>query len=96
MPSPSLVSRQINADRYLLEFHHSNLWTWWVCLGREMTMDNDTFDLEERAYMEARNQVSDEELIARMNSAPDMGGALLVELSNFVSRRVPSGVEVAA
>ena len=59
-------------------------------------MDNDAFDLEERAYMEARNQVSDEELIARMNAAPDMGGALLVELSNFVSRRIPSDAGVAA
>lgn len=57
-------------------------------------MDNDAFDLEERAYMEARDQVSDEELIARMNAAPDMGGALLVELSGFVSRRVPSGAEL--
>ncbi len=37
--------------------------------------------------MEARNQVSDEELIARMNAAPDMGGAMLVELSNFVQAR---------
>ncbi len=53
-------------------------------------MDYDAFELEEQAYMEARNQVSDEELIARINAAPDMGGALLVELGDFVSRRVPS------
>lgn len=59
-------------------------------------MANDAFDLEERAYMEARNQVSDEELIARMNAAPDMGGTILVELSSFVSRRVPSDAEPAA
>ena len=59
-------------------------------------MDNEAFELEERAYMEARNQVSDEELIARMNAAPDMGGAILVELSNFVSRRVPSDAELTA
>jgi hypothetical protein len=52
-------------------------------------MDYDDFIREERAYMEARDQVSDEELIARMNAAPDMGGALLVELSDFVSRRPP-------
>jgi len=50
-------------------------------------MDNENFDLEERAYIEARDSVSDDELLARMNSAPDMGGALLVELHNFVSRR---------
>lgn len=59
-------------------------------------MDNEAFELEERAYMEARNQVSDEELIARMNAAPDMGGAILVELSTFVSRRVPSDAELTA
>lgn len=62
----------------------------------EMTMDNDAFDLEERAFLEARDQVSDEELIARMNAAPNMGGATLVELSNFVYRRVPSDVTLAA
>lgn len=50
-------------------------------------MDQDEFEEEERAFMEARNQVSDEELIARMNAAPDMGGAMLVELSNFVQAR---------
>lgn len=43
-----------------------------------MTMDNEAFDLEEQAFLEARDQVSDEQLIARMNAAPDMGGALLV------------------
>lgn len=53
-------------------------------------MDHDAFDLEERAYIEARDKVSDEELIARMNAAPDMGGALLVELSDFVARRADS------
>lgn len=52
-------------------------------------MDNDAFDLEERAFMEARDQVSDEELIARINAAPDMGGALLVELSSFLNRQPP-------
>lgn len=57
-------------------------------------MDWEAFDLEERAYLEARNQVRDEELIARMNTAPDMGGAILVELSTFVSRRGPSDAEL--
>ena len=61
-----------------------------------MTMDNDAFDLEERAFLEARDQVSDAELIARMNAAPNMGGAILVELSNFVSRRVTAPAELAA
>lgn len=59
-------------------------------------MHNDAFDLEERAFLEARDQVSDEELIARMNAAPDMGGALLVELSKFVTTRTPTEVEMAA
>jgi len=40
-----------------------------------------------RARKEARDNVSDEELIARMNAAPDMGGALLVELSEFMERK---------
>lgn len=50
-------------------------------------MDYDDFLREEQAYMEARDQLSDEELIARMNAAPDMGGSLLVTLSDFVARR---------
>ncbi|MEJ5999740.1 hypothetical protein [Paucibacter soli] len=37
--------------------------------------------------MEARDNVSDEELIVRINAAPHMGGALLVELSEFMERR---------
>lgn len=52
-------------------------------------MDIKQFELQELAHLEARNQVSDEELIARMNAAPDMGGEILVELSNFVCRRSP-------
>jgi hypothetical protein len=61
-----------------------------------MTMDNDTYDLEERAFLEARDQVSDTTLIAQMDGAPDMGGATLVELSSFVSRRVSSEAAVPA
>ncbi|WP_297753841.1 hypothetical protein [Hydrogenophaga sp.] len=37
--------------------------------------------------MLARDEVSDEALVARMNAAPDMGGATLVELSRFLARR---------
>lgn len=39
---------------------------------------------DEQARMEARDNVSNEELIARMQAAPDMCGSLLVELSEFV------------
>ena len=53
-------------------------------------MDNDAFDLEEQAYLEARDQVSDEALVARMNAAPGMGGAALVELCEFLARRAAS------
>lgn len=44
-------------------------------------------ELEEMRFLEARDNVNDEELIARMNAVPDMGGALLVALSQFVARR---------
>lgn len=50
-------------------------------------MPNDLPDPDELAFLEARNRVPDEELNARMNRAPDMGGALLVELSDFATRR---------
>lgn len=47
-------------------------------------MDKD-FEQAELAYLRERDlSVSDDELVARMNSAPDLGGALLVELSAFV------------
>ncbi len=50
-------------------------------------MDQD-FKQEELAYLWERDRnVSDKELVARMNSAPDLGGALLAELSAFVARR---------
>jgi len=42
---------------------------------------------DELAYMLARDKVSDDVLVARMNAAPDMGGATLVELSRFLARR---------
>lgn len=58
-----------------------------------MAMDNEVFEQAEMAFLAAREQVSDDELIARMNSAPDLGGASLVELSNFVSRQVQSNVD---
>ena len=45
-----------------------------------MAMDNEVFEQAEMAFLAAREQVSDDELIARMNSAPDLGGASLVEL----------------
>lgn len=51
-------------------------------------MNQEQFEMEERAFIEARNRVSDDVLVARMNSSPDNGGALMVELSNFVVSRV--------
>ena len=42
---------------------------------------------DELKYMLARDEVSDDALVARMNSAPDMGGSTLVELSRFLGRR---------
>lgn len=48
-------------------------------------------ETEERAFLEQRDQVSDEVLVARLDAAPDFGGALLVELSEFVARRSATG-----
>ena len=59
-------------------------------------MDNDLYEIEERARIEARDQVSDEVLIARMLAAPDMGGATLVALSQFVANRVSTETALAA
>ena len=42
---------------------------------------------DELAHMLARDRA----LIARMNAAPDMGGAMLVELSEFLARRAERG-----
>lgn len=53
-------------------------------------------ELEEMCFLVARDRVSDEELIARMNAAPDMGGALLVSLSEFVARSSASDPGAAA
>lgn len=44
-------------------------------------------EADELAFLEQRDQVSDEELVARMLAAPDCGGGLLIELSEFVARR---------
>ena len=52
----------------------------------ELTM-NELIDPAEKAYVEARNSVSDDELLARIKNAPDCGGSLLVELSEFVEQR---------
>lgn len=38
---------------------------------------------DEVAYMETRYKVSNEELHARVNAAPDMGGAMFVELNEL-------------
>lgn len=55
-------------------------------------MDMTQEDIEaEQAYLLARNNVSDEELVARMNAAPDMGGQTLVELAAFLERRSKRG-----
>jgi hypothetical protein len=42
--------------------------------------DLDEYEAGERLRLEQRDAVPDEELIARTNPAPDMGGALLAEL----------------
>lgn len=46
---------------------------------------------DELANLLARDEVSDDALVARMNAAPDMGGATLVELSRFLARRAERG-----
>lgn len=58
----------------------------------EQPNDAELFDeSEELAYLVQRDKVTDEELTARMLSAPDCGGSLLVELSEFVARRDSRG-----
>lgn len=59
-------------------------------------MDNELYELEERARIEARDQVSDEVLVARMLASPDAGGRALVALSQFVASRVPTEFALAA
>ena len=44
-------------------------------------------DDAEMAFLLTRDDVSDEELVARVQSAPDMGGALIAELSDSASKR---------
>ena len=44
-------------------------------------------DATDEAFMAERDNLSDEELAARIKAAPDMGGAMLVELSKFMRRR---------
>lgn len=48
-------------------------------------------EAEESVLLEHRDNVSDNELVPRMLSAPDCCGEILVELSEFVSRRNTSG-----
>jgi len=48
----------------------------------------ETIDSVEMAYIEARNSVNDEELLKRIRTAPDCGGALLVELSDFLQQQI--------
>jgi hypothetical protein len=45
----------------------------------------------ERRFLEERYKVSDEELLARVLAAPDMGGAMLVKLNEFALSRVLKG-----
>ncbi len=44
------------------------------------------YELEDE-FINARNAVSGAELVARIHAASDMGGALLVELSEFMQHR---------
>lgn len=53
-------------------------------------MDNELYELEERARIDARDRVSDDVLVARMLASPDAGGRALVALSQFVANRVPN------
>ena len=48
---------------------------------------NELIDPAEKAYIEARNSVSDDELRARISNAPDHGGTLLVAVSEFVEKQ---------
>lgn len=59
-------------------------------------MDNELYEIEERARIEARDQISDEALVARMLASPDVGGSTLVTLSNFVANRIPTEIVLAA
>lgn len=45
---------------------------------------DDIFDTAEQAFMAERYNVSNEDLAARVRAAADMGGAKLVQLSEFM------------
>ena len=47
----------------------------------------DHFSPEEEAFMRAHYDVSDEILIARILAAPDMGGSMLTQLSEFIAEQ---------
>jgi hypothetical protein len=52
---------------------------------------------DERAlfdFLRARDDVPDEELVTRINSAPDLGDAMLVELGKFMARRARTKEEM--
>lgn len=53
----------------------------------------DHFSPKEDAFMRAYYDVSDEVLIARMLAAPDMGGSMLVQLSEFIAEQKSEHLE---
>ena len=56
----------------------------------------DSGEISERAWMKARDQVEDADVVARMNAAPNLGGDLLVELSQLVTGWTKSDSEHAS
>ena len=46
---------------------------------------NEPFNEAEQAFLEEQYNISNEELAARVRSAADMGGAMLVQLSEFMA-----------
>lgn len=46
---------------------------------------DELLDAAEKAFMEERYNISNEELAARVRSAPDMGGAMLIQLREFIA-----------
>lgn len=51
-------------------------------------MSQEQIEALDRAFLDAWYDVSDEELVARMNACPDNGGALVARLSEFAANRV--------
>ena len=47
---------------------------------------DELFDAAEQAFLEEQYNISSEKLAARVRSAPDMGGAMLTQLSEFMAR----------